>query len=70
LILAGATPELPAPAAARLVRDLPDEPGEEEPPPVAQAEPFAADVARLRAIARAYRKVDREAVGEVASPVR
>ncbi|WIX99640.1 hypothetical protein QRX60_37140 [Amycolatopsis mongoliensis] len=70
LILAGVTPELAPPAAARLVRDLPDEPGEEEPPPVAQAEPFAADVARLRAIARAYRKVGGETVGEVASPVR
>lgn len=73
LILAGVTPELASPAAARLVRDLPEkpgEPGEEEPPPVAQAEPFAADVTRLRAIARAYRKVGGAAVDEVVSPVR
>lgn len=55
LILAGVTPQLPAVAAARLVRDLRDEPGEEE-PPAADREPFAADVARLRAIARAYRE--------------
>ncbi|MEV4146750.1 hypothetical protein AB0J40_24000 [Amycolatopsis sp. NPDC049691] len=68
LILAGVTPELPAPAAARLVRDLPDEPTEEE-PPAAPAEPFAADVARLRAIARAYRKLDGAAVGGVTPQV-
>ncbi|MDT7802447.1 MAG: hypothetical protein QOI78_5880 [Actinomycetota bacterium] len=64
LILAGVTPELAAPAAARLVRALPDEPGETE-PPVAGTEPFAADVARLRAIAQAYRKLD--AVEDVGS---
>ncbi|WP_290053191.1 hypothetical protein [Amycolatopsis solani] len=57
LILAGATPDLPPPAAARLVRDLPDEPRETQPLP-APDEPFAADVARLRAIARAYRKLE------------
>ncbi|MFB9685187.1 hypothetical protein [Amycolatopsis plumensis] len=57
LILAGVTPDLPAATAARLVRDLPDEPRETE-PPTAAAEPFAADVARLRAIARAYRKLE------------
>lgn len=56
LILTGVTPDMPALTAARLVRDLPDEPGETE-PPAGPAEPFAADVARLRAIARAYRKV-------------
>lgn len=56
LILAGVTPDLAAPAAARLVRDLPDEPGGTE-PPAAAAGPFAADVARLRAIARAYRRL-------------
>ncbi|SFW82997.1 hypothetical protein [Amycolatopsis australiensis] len=64
LILAGVTPGLPARAAARLVRDLPDEPGETE-PPAAAAEPFAADVARLRAIARAYRKLDNATADEV-----
>ncbi|MBE1494678.1 hypothetical protein H4696_001778 [Amycolatopsis lexingtonensis] len=63
LILAGATPDLPPAAAARLVRDLPDEP-EETPPPTAAAEPFAADVARLRAIARAYRKLEGSAPPE------
>src|SRR3954470_18865193 len=57
LILAGVTPELAAPAAARLVRDLPDEPDEAE-PSAAATEPFAADVARLRAIARAYRRLE------------
>jgi hypothetical protein len=64
LILAGVTPELAPPAAARLVRDLPDEPDETE-PPTAAAEPFAADVARLRAIARAYRKLDGMAAAKV-----
>ncbi|MDX3188794.1 hypothetical protein PV458_10350 [Streptomyces sp. MN03-5084-2B] len=57
LILAGVTPDLPPATAARLVRDLPDEPAEAE-PSTAAAEPFAADVARLRAIARAYRKLE------------
>ncbi|WP_206786277.1 hypothetical protein [Amycolatopsis sp. MtRt-6] len=57
LILAGVTPDQPPTAAARLVRDLPDEPAEAE-PPTAPAEPFAADVARLRAIARAYRSLE------------
>jgi hypothetical protein len=62
LILAGVTPRLPPPAAARLVRDLPRAAGRELPggtaePPVAAAEPFAADVARLRAIAAAYREL-------------
>ncbi|MGW3962827.1 hypothetical protein ACWED2_23625 [Amycolatopsis sp. NPDC005003] len=63
LILAGVTPELPPATAARLVRDLPDEPSETEPPGVA-TEPFAADVARLRAIARAYRKLEGAAAPE------
>ncbi|QKV72879.1 hypothetical protein [Amycolatopsis sp. Hca4] len=57
LILAGVTPEVPPATAARLVRDLPDEPSEIE-PPTATAEPFAADVARLRAIAREYRNLE------------
>jgi hypothetical protein len=57
LILAGVTPQLTPPAAARLVRALPDEPGETE-PQAAPGEPFAADVARLRAIARAYRELE------------
>ncbi|HET6709701.1 hypothetical protein [Amycolatopsis sp.] len=57
LILAGVTPDQPPAAAARLVRDLPDEPAGTE-PPTAPAEPFAADVARLRAIARAYRSLE------------
>lgn len=65
LILAGVTPDATASAAARVVRDLPDEPGGEEPPAVA-AEPFAADVARLRAIARVYRKLGAAPAGEVA----
>jgi hypothetical protein len=70
LILAGVTPDLAAPAAARLVRDLPDEPGEAE-PSAAGAEPFAADVARLRAIARAYRRLDGATTGEaIADPAR
>ncbi|GAB3145185.1 hypothetical protein [Amycolatopsis sp. NPDC004378] len=69
LILAGVTPDLAAPAAARLVRALPDEPGEEE-PPAAGAEPFAADVARLRAIARAYRKLEGATADEVVRPAR
>lgn len=72
LILAGVTPELPPSAAAGLVRnltgpegdvheqsprverDVPGEPGEA--PPVVREEPFAAEVARLRAIAAAYRE--------------
>jgi hypothetical protein len=70
LILAGVTPELAAPAAARLVRALPDEPGETE-PPVAGTEPFAADVARLRSIAQAYRRLGAESSdGEVAGSAR
>ena len=62
LILAGVTPDLPPAAAARLVRDVPDERGEAE-PPTAGGEPFAADVARLRAIAAAYRKLGTTTVG-------
>ena len=67
LILAGATPDLPPATAARLVRDLPDEPSETE-PPTAAAEPFAADVARLRAIARAYRNLEGTPAPEAAGP--
>jgi len=62
LILAGVTPALPPAAAARLVRDLPDERGDAE-PSTAGGEPFAADVARLRAIADAYRKLETTAPG-------
>jgi hypothetical protein len=64
LILAGVTPDLAPSAAARLVRDLPDEPDETE-PPTAATEPFAADVARLRAIARVYRKLEGTAPAKV-----
>ncbi len=67
LILAGATPDLAPATAARLVRDLPDEPSETE-PPTAAAEPFAADVARLRAIARAYRKLAGTTAAETTRP--
>ncbi|MBE8517843.1 hypothetical protein ILP97_10055 [Amycolatopsis sp. H6(2020)] len=67
LILAGAIPDLPPATAARLVRDLPDEPSETE-PPTAAAEPFAADVARLRAIARAYRNLEGTPAPEAAGP--
>jgi hypothetical protein len=63
LILAGVTPDLPPAAAARLVHELPDEPGDPE-PPAAAAEPFAADVARLRAIAEEYRSLGAAAAGD------
>lgn len=70
LILAGVTPDVAPPAAARLVRDLPDEPAETE-PPTAATEPFAADVARLRAIARAYRRLGRTTpAADLAGPTR
>ncbi|MEV5716637.1 hypothetical protein AB0L41_22300 [Amycolatopsis mediterranei] len=68
LILAGVTPDLPPATAARLVRDLPDEPSETELPPTAATEPFAADVARLRAIARAYRNLEGTPAPDVAGP--
>ncbi|MGW5746608.1 hypothetical protein [Amycolatopsis sp. NPDC003861] len=67
LILAGVTPDVPPATAARLVRDLPDEPSETE-PPTAAAEPFAADVARLRAIARAYRSLEGTPAPEATGP--
>ncbi|MGW3993766.1 hypothetical protein ACWEF6_09775 [Amycolatopsis sp. NPDC004772] len=67
LILAGVTPDVPPATAARLVRDLPDEPSETE-PPTAAAEPFAADVARLRAIARAYQSLEGTPAPEATGP--
>ena len=57
LILAGVTPSMSPATAARTVRAMPDEPA--EPGPVAaEGQPFAADVARLTAIAREYRRLE------------
>ncbi len=63
LILAGVLPSMEAATAARRVQDGGGAPEEDEPaPPVASGEPaFAADVARLRAIARSYRQLSRTA---------
>lgn len=63
LILAGVTPSMAAAAAARRVQDGDGPPEDDEPAPaVASGEPaFAADVARLRAIARSYRQLSRTA---------
>ncbi|MGC7096198.1 hypothetical protein ACPZ19_16105 [Amycolatopsis lurida] len=63
LILAGVTPSMTAGAAARRVQDGDGPPEDDEPATaVASGEPaFAADVARLRAIARSYRQLGRTA---------
>ena len=62
LILAGVTPSMSTDAAARLVRAVPFDTAEGDAvPELADAPPFAADVSRLRAIARSYRELSRTA---------